>query len=143
MSDKRTSRVRQQSYNYHCDGCNETVVFNFCRNVHNARPPFSILRVIFGYNYLFWYCSTKTDFMREVAVKGQVIAVKGKVSKFMVLFSHNLVKFDGALIPNHQILPKCTTCHKKVHILCCQNCQYPRKTHLRCIPHQCKQYKNQ
>lgn len=32
--------------------------------------------------------------MREVAVKGQVIAVKGKASKFMVLFSRNLVKFD-------------------------------------------------
>lgn len=32
--------------------------------------------------------------MREVAVKGQVIAVKGKASKFMALFLRNLVNFD-------------------------------------------------
>lgn len=32
--------------------------------------------------------------MREVAVKGQVIAVKGKASKFTLLFSHNLANFD-------------------------------------------------
>ncbi len=32
--------------------------------------------------------------MREVAVKGQVFAVKGKASKFVLLISHNLVNFD-------------------------------------------------
>ena len=32
--------------------------------------------------------------MREVAVKGQVVAVKGKASKFVMLISRNLVNFD-------------------------------------------------
>ena len=55
---------------------------------------FYILRVIFRYNHLFRHYSTKDHFMREVAVKGQVIAVKGKASKFALLFSHNLANFD-------------------------------------------------
>ena len=55
---------------------------------------FYILRVIFRYNHLFRHFSTKGHFMREVAVKGQVIAVKGKASKFVALILRNLVNFD-------------------------------------------------
>lgn len=36
--------------------------------------------------------------MREVAVKGRVVAVKGKASKFAVLISHNLVNFNGCCL---------------------------------------------
>lgn len=41
--------------------------------------------------------------MREVAVKGQIVAVKGKASKFMPLILQNLMHFDEYICRANQI----------------------------------------
>ena len=41
--------------------------------------------------------------MREVAVKGQVVAAKGKASKFVLIISHNLVNFNECCL-RHKLM---------------------------------------